>query len=260
MDLRGMINGLVKEAGTYTTLFAQAKERRPALAPFATPGALAKAMQLGSKLSDEERIAVTIAVVAEQHRAPHPLWQALLVCAYEPMLRRLRGRTKGGDAEELEQQILIAFLEAVRALPVLRDPSKAAVYLRTATERAVFRHVHERRSEVPTESFDEEALPVDARALFDTEHQGKHPLEDVARAVQQEPNAEEIADVLVATLGEGESLFSYVARTRAHLTSRERDIAYWRLQRQRQRVLGRIRANVSNRAERGEEPAASAVA
>lgn len=70
----------------YPTEYAGGRAAQAALAPYACARDLLAALALSSPLAYEDRDAITLALIAEHQRVAHPLWQSILLVAYEPML------------------------------------------------------------------------------------------------------------------------------------------------------------------------------
>jgi hypothetical protein len=96
----------------YTTEFTRAAARHAALAPFVDAAAALGALDRASDLASEERDAIVRAFVAERQSGGHPLWPAMLLLAFEPVLRKLGKRVDARDDEDVEQLLVAALLEA----------------------------------------------------------------------------------------------------------------------------------------------------
>lgn len=217
---------LREEAQRYTAVYAAGLARQPALAPYASPPALLAFLE-GRTTND--RLAVLAALTAEQHAAPHPLWQALLLVAFEPMLLALRARLGRPRDEDLDQQVILAFLSTVRSVHATPVAGYLPLALQRETARVLFLALEPPR---PTEPFDEEAhvppeeLDRGQAALF---------------ALVLDESGPELAAALVETCERSESLRAYVDRTRADLPLHERTAIYRRLLCEKQRVIQRVR-------------------
>ncbi len=243
-----VFEGLKKSVSKYAAVYEAARAEHAPLAAYATVPELLAALNLSSPLAYEERDAITLALIAAQQKKAHPLWPTLLLAAFEPMLRRLRSRIRGVDDEEIEQRIVLAFLEAAQDVALHRPPSRAALHLRCETERAVFASLRSDQvaaeargmgmaiDRIPDPRTDE--LPGDSEPLA---------AEELKRVVAEEANGEELHDMLLATIGCDEPLRTYIARTRPELSPEEARATYLRLQRQRHRILIRIRARLGEK-------------
>ena len=96
--------------------FDEGAAHHTALAVHRTPLDILAAVAATSPLTVEERDAILVALLNELHRTRHPIWQSILVLAFEPLLVRLRarlgkpkavcfGRSMGAD---LDQRVLLA--------------------------------------------------------------------------------------------------------------------------------------------------------
>jgi len=211
--------------------FAEARARRPELAPFATLADLRAALDRSSSLSTTARRSLVMLLVEEAQRGTSQIWSSLLVAAFAPMLHRLRSHAGPLGDRDLDSAVLVAFLSAVR---VARPGPFTSVALRWATEKEVFRtRTAERRLGTPT-AFDEN---LHSNPTFHETEQ-KKTLDEVLSALE-EGGAAEILDVLIATRGRDESLRAYVARTCPN--PRERGARYEHLCRARLRFERELR-------------------
>jgi hypothetical protein len=140
--------------------YQSVREGEPAFAPYATTTALLESLSTESPLDLEQRQPIVRAAILASQRSRHPLWAAVLLCAFEPMLRNLRARVNpsspicASDRDELDQQVVVAFLETIRAARVDgEEPVFAAVRRRTAYR--LFGSVRADREFAEMVSFDE---------------------------------------------------------------------------------------------------------
>lgn len=239
MDFSAVFSGLKLSVVKFSKQYEAGRARRPELAPYATTTALLSALKLSSSLSYDDRDAITLALIAEQQSEAHPLWQTLLLAAFEPMLRRLRARVGGGD--EIEQAIVVAFLDAIQKLALHHPPSHAALYLRRATERAVFAKLRVERARPEHVSIDEVEVP-DPSAFAPDDHAEEIKSTDVMRLALDEASDPELVRMLMATSAGNERLCDYVETTYAALSKSERRTKYLCLQKRRHRLLSRVKA------------------
>jgi hypothetical protein len=126
------------------------------LEPYETPAAVADALADGSPLTVEER-ALVVRTLLRAHQASstkHPLWQALLLYVFAPMLKHVRARLRA-DSDDCDQQVLLGFLEVIaRTNP---DASAVLLTLRWATARKVFKKLRVELDGPELVSFDENA-------------------------------------------------------------------------------------------------------
>lgn len=218
------------------TLFADADERR---------------------YPEKERITRILLVEYLVTAEPHPLWSALLVLAYFPMVKRLRDRVRGmaaDDGFEADQMALEAFLDMLEDEPVEEKPDRIALHMRQATERRLFAQLKEwQRANAKREPFNEHKF---ARRQFGEDLQPGDPDEPryVAKPTPARMQHYERAmhrlfdshvgkadlDLVLATLFRGEDLWEHVDRQHPASTL-ERKKLYERLKRQRTRTLARLR-------------------
>ena len=119
MHLNHTLQALRSSLPRYGAELARAAARRPALAPYADADGLLAALSKESPLSDDERAEIVRAVVAEKQASKHPLWVALLVLAFAPAMRSLRGGlVRRHPAEEVDQALIAALLESAERVEV----------------------------------------------------------------------------------------------------------------------------------------------
>jgi len=201
---------------------ASAHERNAVLAMFATPGAVLDALAASSPLAMTERNAIVVALLTEHQRASHPLWPALLMCAFEGMLAKLRRRVGGPRDLDLDQRVLGAFLEALASV---RPSPYVLLAIRRATEESLFRVLRAERAAPETFAYDEErhaADPFGAAALAKVE------ADEIVERMVACADAE-LIDAVVATYVYEESLRDHVARAYPTATPAERESTYQRL-------------------------------
>jgi len=125
-------------------VFAEARQRHVAFAPFDDVAMLIAMMELWSGATATDREAVVKALLLERGRSGHELWSTLLVLAYRPMLTKLRKRVRApvlGD-DELDAMVLLAFLEAVaRQAKTCETKAKLSQALKLLTKQLLFRAV-----------------------------------------------------------------------------------------------------------------------
>ena len=139
----------------------------------------------------------------------------------------------------------MAFLEGAQEISLVHPPSRAALHLKRATERAVWRSRRDGRRDAAMDEFTEDSAPCNPHA---------EPVEfvqcatnELASMLSNEDNAKELVEALGATHGHGETLLEYVARVHAGCTDAEREAIYNRLQKQRHRALGRLATRLGGR-------------
>lgn len=210
-----------------------------------------------SRYPEKERITRILLLEYVVTAEPHPLWSALLVLAYFPMLKRLRDRVRGmaaDDGFDADQMALEAFLDMLENDPVEEKPDRIALHMRQATERRLFAQLRK------WQRANAKRLPLDERK-FERGELG----EDLQPGDPDEPRHVELPtparmqhyeramhrlfdahvgktdlDLVLATLFRGEDLWDHVDCQRPASTG-ERIKVYERLKRQRTRTLGRLR-------------------
>ena len=137
----------------HAAVYAAARPNHPALAPYETIADVLAALVDRSRLTADERDPILIAVVIEHQRTRHALWQSILLKAFAPMLLHLRKRQGRADDADLDQAVLLSFLEAARSI---RAESHVARCLRIVTEAKVYEDERKARRHAGGEVFDDE--------------------------------------------------------------------------------------------------------
>jgi hypothetical protein len=243
-------------AETSMRLFDETKKRYAALAEHETPLSVLAVLGDESTRRWAEREAVTRALVTEEQERPHPLWAALLLAAYYPMLSRLRHRIYGNDLdpEDFDQLVVSTFLEVVRAFPLADKRDRTAMHLRQITQRRVFRHIREEHASrvliAPDDVSDMPPFSPDAWPGSPKPRRRRHKVRpepmDCRDAIELLTTraahlGQDQIDLVVTTMVRGERLRVYVERTFPDREPDERDRIYQRLKRQRSRTLARLR-------------------
>jgi len=208
--------------------FQEAKGNEAELARFENVGAVAAALARTSGITGGARSALIATLVRAQREQPHPLWQSLLLLAFEPLLRSIRGRLGGGDADDLDQEVIVAFLEAVMAL----HPSSVGPYVVLALNRATKKAVFAGRE------------PTVVHLDFDDELHGTRAAHDRFDHLGEvlELSSPELRAAMLAVYEEGESLREFVDRRYLDQPAAERVGTYDRLRRERDQVFASVRA------------------
>jgi hypothetical protein len=120
--------------------YQRVREREPALAPHATASALFDALGSDARVDPDGRQLVLRTIVLAYQRTRHPVWYALAFRALAPMLGGLRKCLRQGGPEEREQDLQVAFVEAIVRLRIDRacGPTFPLLTLRRALARALF--------------------------------------------------------------------------------------------------------------------------
>jgi hypothetical protein len=211
------------------------------LAPYASPKELLHALGPSSPLTECERDALIAAVLTEHQRAPEPVWQSILLVAFEPMLVRIRRRIRGErDAEDRDQQVLLGFLEALRSV-------RAGPYMVLAMQwvtkahafGAVRKDLRERAAHDPYDDDRTRARPLGATAVE------KVAATEIMQMVEA-AGGEELLQAIVATEGGDEPLSEYVARVHPQASLADRAKIHDRLSRVQNKVMREIRRRVAH--------------
>ncbi|MGD0527719.1 MAG: hypothetical protein ABSE49_21480 [Polyangiaceae bacterium] len=227
-------------ARRHDATFQAARATERAFAPYATAAALLVPLAPESPLPLAERQALVQAVLRRQQAAPHPLWQAMLVAAFAPMLRRMRRR--GGEArEDREQRVLCAFLQA---LAVVRSSGQPVfIALRRATLRQLLRAARGETGTGDALVFDE-GTPADPPCV----HADPAPFaaclaREVAERLVRSSGGEDIARAIMGAETSGEQ----AARLTAEATAGDPPVTVERLRQRRHRALRELRAELAGR-------------
>jgi hypothetical protein len=215
---------------------ARGRAAHEALAPYDSPADVLVALAFSSRLSHAERDVLTLALITEHQGAGHPLWQSVLLVAYEPMLAGVWKRLF--DKRDAESRLVVAFLEAIAKVSLAHPPSQLALHLRHAVERSAFGSTAEARMEpdfVPMEEARKERgheSPEAAMLRADAERR-------LAREVKQlfGEDAPAVLDVLVHARTGREPLVALIAARHPDLSVKQRARLYDELQRMRRRAL-----------------------
>lgn len=249
--------------GRHQALFERAKTRQPALRRYASVAALLPVLFDESALRWHAKDTLTRAFLAEEHAAPHPLWNALLVLSAYPILVGLHARIQGDyiERDELAQVIVASFLEVAHTFPLSRQRNRTFMHLRQMTQRRVFRLLRARqhaaeveRSEEPVRLFqrgDVLRLVMEREALWpETKPPAEPPPVDIEIGVAQVSfllqHAGHVLDggnfeLMIATLVRGERLRSFVNRIYADVPASERHRLFHRVKRRHARTMAELR-------------------
>lgn len=242
MSLPILLDQIKKSLSTRrsASVYAEARGRYGALAPYETVGALLNACAHGSSLHPIERDAVFSAVVTEFQTSSESFWRSVLLAAFSPLLMRLRAKLRPRSCDETDQSLLAAFLEAARS-PFCR--TYVARNLRLRTQERIYT---ERRREHRAPTFlelDEETYAGDP---FKTLAYEQARAAEVLRIIEAE-GGEELRELLLTTYGDDESVRAFVERTYPQATSQARDRVCKRLERARAKVLAKVRGRKERR-------------
>ena len=243
----------IKQSLTYSLFTAEYVRHRgshPALAPYAAPEDVLRALTQATGLSYEDRNAITLALIAA-HRRPtssraHGVWQSLLFVAFEGMLVNVERRILGGDPEENEQWVLAGFVEALSKVSLEAPPSHLSLALRHETERQAFRGCFDRAaSDADVEIVDlsdarKERDPHDLEAELQENDQLSAIVAELVALFGGEDMAREALDVLLEARTGRAALEAYIEDRNPGMSRVQRTATYARLHRMRTRALARL--------------------
>jgi len=233
MNLKQTIRALTISTARHTKAFVAGCQRHPALASFENARAVILSLRHPSQTADS-RAEIIAALVAEYHRGESPVWEGLLVGAFEPMLCAFRSAFEEPIDEDLDQRVLLAFFEA------LRSPYYSPVMPQISIQRALIGGLRRAsRSEDPFAGFltDDGVLPEPVHRPDES----PLDLEEVLRTLPTVRIADDVSQAFHATVFGDETLSEYVDREYADATDSERASIYDRLVHGRARVLLRLR-------------------
>jgi hypothetical protein len=230
------IDSIQKTLARFPTEYARGRALQAALAPHASPAEVLAVLDLAASTTHPERDAITFALVTEHQRASHPLWQSVLLVAYEPMLANVWKRLH--DKRDAESRIVLAFIEAIAKVSLAHPPSHLALHLRHAVERGAFgstaaAHLEPELVSLTAARKERSHDSPEACALLDDE---KSRLRSELDSVFGD-DAPIVLDVLVHARRGREALEAFVAETHPHLTGKQRAVMFDRLQSLRRRAL-----------------------
>ena len=182
------------------------------------------------------REALTKALLTEYQSRPSSLWSSALIVAYGPMLLRLRNRLMSDDmpGDDLDQMVFETFLGVARRLSLDDPRGRLPMFLRQATQRAVFRILNDEAE------YQEELDPLDDEPLVPGDHRRVEQSRDLA-SVMVEALSEADVDLLVATVLNEEPLSQYAQRISKRGVRRNPNRTVRRLSQRRTRAMTKLR-------------------
>jgi hypothetical protein len=238
--LTNAIEAIARNVSNHAAVYAAARPNHPALTPYATIADLLAVLVDRSCLTADERDPILIAVVVEHQRTRHVLWQALLLKAFAPMLLHLRKRQGRAEDADLDQAVLLSFLEAARSI---RTESHVARCLRIVTEAKVYEDERKARRHAGGEVLDEEA---DYPSVFGPSTHTMVAAKEVLDMIEAIGGAE-LREVMFATCALDETVAEYVARVHARKPYAARAAIADSLRRQRINVLQKLNARIERK-------------
>ena len=151
MSLTAVFGRLPAIVRRHELTFEENRPSQPAFAPYPSAAALLAVLSLDSPLPLGNRQSLARALVTLHRSTHHPIWSALLLHTFRPMLLSLRARDRG-SREDRDPRILLGFLQALERTPLTGQP--VFIALRRATERAVFQAVRTERVHAETPLLD----------------------------------------------------------------------------------------------------------
>jgi hypothetical protein len=239
MTTASLLQGFGHTVRTHDAAYQRAREREATLAPHPTAGALFDALDSRSALDWSARGVLLRVIVLEYQRGRHPLWYALAARGLEPMLANLCARSRGRDAHERDQELHVAFAEALGRLRVAREggPVFPLMTLRRALERALF----------PRRTDDEEQLDEES-AFRRIRRRKQAPHEDPPQFVHV--LALEVGELLARRSGSDDAVRVLAgAETLAEQVERRStaDLTQDCLERRHRRAVAAVRGELSRR-------------
>ena len=238
--LSNAIEALASNVTRHAAVYATARPNHPALAPYETIDAVLAALVDRSRLTADERDPILIAVVIEHQRTRHALWQSILLKAFAPMLLYLRKSQGRADDVDLDQAVLLSFLEAARSI---RTESHVARCLRIVTEAKVYEDERKARRHAGGVVFDDE---VQHPSPYGASTHAKVAASEVLEILEAEGGAE-LRDLMFSTCALDETVADYVARVHARRAPAARAAIADRLRRLRINALQKLNARVQRK-------------
>jgi hypothetical protein len=152
-NLRDILKSLTNVARRHESTYQAARSAEPLFAPYPSARALLDALSQKSPLTVPQRQSLVVAVAVRHRTTRHPLWQTLLLAAFEPMLLGVRAQTWGGTPADCDQRVLLAFLRAIAARKVWDGP--VFLFVRHDTVRLLVRAARKERVGERNLSFDD---------------------------------------------------------------------------------------------------------
>jgi hypothetical protein len=251
MRLSGILAAAARAAvrPTHADAIDEGRCNEPALFAFRTADGILAALQPRGQGAEDRRDPIVRALVRQHRFGLSPVWAHLLLAAFTPMLLRIRtglGRA-AASANDLDQVVMHAFLEALESVPTQESVRSMAGVLRSETQfRALRMAARERSAEQMLARLRDWAPLVSVVA-----EPAMGALDDEAavaawlRLATRDQISPRRLDVLVATVVGDEPLSVYVERTVGG-SAKERCAAYERVKRERQRTLREIRPLLEN--------------
>jgi hypothetical protein len=225
----------------------RAQELPTALAAFASPDDVVAALDVTSSLSHAERGEIVASLVHEHLAHGGAVSQSILFVAFAPALLAMRKRRRALGDQDLDQEVSLAFLEAMRSEAVVAAGPYASVALVRLTKAKLAQRLTRESASSDVELYDDERNYEDAAAA---EADRTASEASVALEAILAESGDAVRDVLLATVAGDESLADYVTRVMPGASDSERGLVYERLRKQRSLAIVRLRAIERARASR----------
>ena len=196
-------------------------------------------------MTPETQAPIVAALVAEHRRGESPLWQIVLIWAFEPMLYRLRFQMGTFNDEDLDQRLFTAFLASLASKHFSPDVPLASIHRATLNG---LKSARRRERDVPDLSDDGE-MNFGAPARQERDVALKLAIDDVTARPEI---GEDVIESLPSTLTGEETVKEYVARTYPGVGEMTRRSTYERICRRQNTAVILLRARLG-----GDERAAA---
>jgi hypothetical protein len=193
MSLRLVMQSLAWSVRRYESTYRSACSEEPTFAPYPTANALLATLKDQSALPLPQRQTLVAALILRYQATRHPLWQLLLLGAFQPLLGGLRQRDRGNRSDR-DQRVLAAFLQALGSVRV--EGQLVFLAVSRATARALFRAVRAERDML------DHAVPLDEPRATPSHDADAPPFtvclaHEIAAHIAQQRGGEDVVRVLV---------------------------------------------------------------
>jgi hypothetical protein len=238
MPLKAFFAGLTDELALVAPRYDAQRFEHPVLASYGSLDALfaeTEPKKQGEKtVVSPEGSAILVALVGLHAKSRDRLWGALLLRAFRPMLLKVARRLRGGSRDDRDALLLMSFHEALLRVDPLKDPLRIAMYVRQETRRRVFRALGDELEWADIGFGTEADLCADPKSPPEPSLLSRRW--KASKAVcKGAPSS-----LLDTALDRGE-LWSLVRKEHGSLPAKEQARIYRRLQKQRHRLVGRLR-------------------
>ncbi len=231
-------------------VFEAASKRHPIFRKYPSVKKVLATMRQQSDRPYCDKDALTRAMIHERQQHPDPLWNAMLLVAYFPLLCCIRRQLVSDvvRGKDLDQLLMVVFLLVVRHFRLDRAPDRVPMRLKQATRRKVFQLLRiARKDHNRFLDLYECAKVVGGINPFEesTSDKCKEPwdpemvalLNDVASEYEEPENL----DLIVSTILRREKLKDYIARTHEYEAGETPARVHERYKRRRTRARMRLK-------------------